>query len=231
MRGSDASRAPVVCKCLGLSRQSGSVRRSSHLHSTRVKTKDIICYMMLATHAPCPRPHPCRAVRGFTLIEAMVTLTVAAVLASVAIPSFVSLAQRFHLNSVSSSLSASLQWARSEAIKANVDVIVCASNAAGTNCTTSANWSANGWLVCYDANADGSCDASTTQLINPVQFYANVDRTTQVTGPAAVVRFTPTGEQPVGSATATFTATGTWSGAPSLTTTVAPSGVVKGSRL
>jgi type IV fimbrial biogenesis protein FimT len=187
--------------------------------------------MMLSTHARYLRPLPRRAVRGFTLIEAMVTLTVAAVLASVAIPSFVSLSQRFHLNSVSSSLSASLQWARSESIKANVDVIVCASNTAGTNCTTSTNWSANGWLVCYDANADGSCDASTTQLINPVQFYANVDRTTTVTSSAALVRFTPTGEQPVGAATATLTATGTWAGSPTLTTTVAPSGVVKGSRL
>ena len=187
--------------------------------------------MMLRTHASDLRPLPRRAVRGFTLIEAMVTLAVAAVLASVAIPSFVSLAQRFRLNSVSSSLGASLQWARSEAIKANVDVIVCASNAAGSNCTTSTNWGANGWLICYDANADGSCDASTTQLINPVQFYGSVDRSTTVTGPAAGVRFTPSGEQSVGAATATLTATGTWSGAPTLTTTVAPSGVVKGSRL
>lgn len=194
-------------------------------------TKDIICYMMFRTHATSPRPLPRRAVCGFTLIEAMVTLAVAAVLASVAIPSFVTLGQRFRLNSVSSSVAASLQWARSEAIKANVDVIVCASNTAGTNCTTSTNWGVNGWLVCYDANADGSCDASTTQLINPVQFYASVDRSTQLTGPSAAVRFTPSGEQPVGATTATLTATGTWSGAPSLTTTVAPSGVVKGSRL
>lgn len=187
--------------------------------------------MMLRTHASDLRPLQRRAVRGFTLIEAMVTLAVAAVLASVAIPSFVSLAQRFRLNSVSSSLGASLQWARSEAIKANVDVIVCASNAAGSNCTSSTNWGVNGWLICYDANADGSCDASTTQLINPVQFYGSVDRSTTVTGPAAGVRFTPSGEQSVGATTATLTATGTWSGAPTLTTTVAPSGVVKGSRL
>lgn len=187
--------------------------------------------MMFRTHRPCSRPRLRRPVGGFTLIEAMVTLAVAAVLASVAIPSFVSLTQRFRLNSISGSVASSLQWARSEAIKANVDVIVCASNAAGTNCTTSTNWGANGWLVCYDANADGSCDASTTQLINPVQFYARVDGSAQVTGPAAAVRFTPSGEQPVGAATATLTATGTWPGAPTLTTTVAPSGVVKGSRL
>jgi type IV fimbrial biogenesis protein FimT len=187
--------------------------------------------MMLSNHVPCSRQHPLRAVRGFTLIEAMVTLAVAAVLASVAIPSFVSLGQRFRLNSVSSSLSASLQWARSEAIKANVDVIVCASNAAGSNCAASTNWGVNGWLICYDANADGSCDASTSQLINPVQFYSSVDRSVQVTASAALVRFTPTGEQPTGAATATLQATGTWSGAPTLTTTVAPSGVVKGSRL
>jgi type IV fimbrial biogenesis protein FimT len=183
------------------------------------------------THpAYCLRPSR-RAARGFTLIEAMVTLAVAAVLASVAIPSFVTLSQRFRLNSVSASLSSSLQWARSEAIKANVDVIVCASNAAGSNCANSTNWGANGWMVCYDANADGSCDASTTQLINPVQVYGSVGQFAQVTSSSALVRFTPSGEQSIGAATATLTAVGTWSGAPTLTTTVAPSGVVKGSRL
>lgn len=199
--------------------------------STPVGTKDIICYMMLSPRTPSLRPLQRRAVRGFTLIEAMVTLAVAAVLASVAIPSFVTLSQRFRLNSVSASLATSLQWARSEAIKANVDVVVCASNAAGSDCTTSTNWGVSGWLICYDANADGSCDASTTQLINPVQFHASVDRSTTVTSTVAAVRFTPSGEQPVGALLATFTATGTWSGAPTLTTTVAPSGVVKGSRL
>jgi prepilin-type N-terminal cleavage/methylation domain-containing protein len=191
----------------------------------------MICYMTLWTNPACLQPPERRAVRGFTLIEAMVTVAVAAVLASVAVPSFVGLTHRFQLNSVSASLAASLQWARSEAIKANVDVIVCASNAAGSNCANSANWGANGWLVCYDANADNTCDASTTQLINPVQFYAGVGRFAQVTGPATPVRFTPSGEQPIGSASATLLAVGTWSGAPTLTTTVAPSGVVKGSRL
>ena len=192
----------------------------------------MICYMKLQTTPACTAAPRRPSVRGFTLIEAMVTLTVAAVLGSVAVPSFVNVSHKFRLNAISSSVASSLQWARSESIKSNVDVIVCASNAAGSNWTTSTNWSANGWIVCYDANGDNSCDASTTQLINPIQVYASVDPNfAQVTGPPAPVRFTPSGEQPIGAATATLSAAGNWSGAPTLTTTVAPTGVVKGSRL
>lgn len=192
----------------------------------------MICYMNFqANPSLCPAI-PRSPVRGFTLIEVMVTLTVAAILASVVVPGFASVSRRFRLNSVSTSLASSLHWARGEAIKANVDVIVCASNSAGTNCANSTNWGANGWIVCYDANADNSCDASTAQLINPLQVYQGVaSGVALVTGPAAPVRFTPSGEQPTGAAMAMLTTSGAWSGAPTLTTTVSLSGVVKGSRL
>jgi len=89
---------------------------------------------------------------GFTLVEAMITVAIVAILATLAAPSFDSLILRTRLVSLGNDIIASTQLARSEAIKRNAVVVMCAS-ANGTSCAgASGNWS-NGWIV---ALADGS---------------------------------------------------------------------------
>ncbi len=65
-----------------------------------------------------------RSARGFTLIEVMVTLTVLAILATVALPSLQGLIANERVRSTTTDLMASLMFARSEAIKRNQPINV-----------------------------------------------------------------------------------------------------------
>lgn len=56
---------------------------------------------------------------GFSLIESMVVVAIAAILAAVAMPSFMDQMARRRLEGVASELSSDLQYARSEAISKN----------------------------------------------------------------------------------------------------------------
>lgn len=87
-----------------------------------------------------------RAAKGFTLIELMITLSVLAIVLSLAAPSFSTMRQDSRIGSLSSELQSAIQFARAEAVKRHANVIICRRNAAGTACENGTNWAA-GWLV------------------------------------------------------------------------------------
>ena len=90
--------------------------------------------------------------KGFTLIELMTAISVAAILSTVGIPSFSSMIQNNKAVAEANSWHATLTYARSESIKRNMNVTICQS-ANGIICTTDVSWN-NGWIMFVDGNAD-----------------------------------------------------------------------------
>lgn len=90
--------------------------------------------------------------RGLTLIELMVTLSIAVILLTIGVPSFVDFMNASKATAYANDLLADLNYARSEAITRGVRVTVCHSNDAAT---CSGNWS-NGWIVFANTNAAGT---------------------------------------------------------------------------
>lgn len=110
--------------------------------------------------------------RGITLIELLVTMSIAVILLTVGVPSFIDFMASSKAGSYANDLLIDINYARSEAITRGTRVVVCkgAATAAGSDCTTG-NWE-DGWKVfedcndnqtintatCPDRNADGAAD-------------------------------------------------------------------------
>jgi type IV fimbrial biogenesis protein FimT len=97
-------------------------------------------------------------IKGFTLIELMITLTVAAILLGLAAPSFIGIIKDSRLTTQINSLAASLNLARSEAIKRSLTVTVCKSN---DQTACGGNWH-DGWIVYEDIDGNGAVDPGDT---------------------------------------------------------------------
>jgi len=91
---------------------------------------------------------PARRGAGFSLVELMVTIAVLAILLAIGIPSFASLIAANRLTSATNELVASLQTARTEAIRRNARITVCPAAPTATACSGTA-WR-DGWMVFVD---------------------------------------------------------------------------------
>jgi len=84
---------------------------------------------------------------GFTLIELIIVLTIAGVLAALAFPGMQRFVSSNRLTAQVNDLLADISLARSEAIKRNTSAGLCTTTT-GTSCAAGGNWAA-GWLVFY----------------------------------------------------------------------------------
>ncbi len=161
--------------------------------------------------------------RGITLLELIIVIAIVGIFAAIGIPSMTNMVNSNRLNTARNTLISDLNLARSEAIKRNARVLVCSGNLAN-GCSNQAAWAATGWLVCYDLDKNGVCDATSATNPNPILVRAAVSTTTVITGPTTPVVYRPIGS--VGSA-ANFVAQGQWTGAPAAkTVAVAVTGFV-----
>ena len=102
------------------------------------------------------------AMRGFTAIELMVVVSIIAVLAALAGPSFTQMIESWRVRDATESLRSTLFLARSEAIKYGGQVVIQKLPNNTNGCTSASNtsdWDC-GWFVCQDTNNNGACGAS-----------------------------------------------------------------------
>lgn len=96
---------------------------------------------------------------GFTLVELMVTLSIAAILLMVGIPSLNDIIANNKIVSQSNILVSFIQNARMEAVKNNRTTQICVENNPATNSCDGSDW-ATGLKLWSDKNNDNTVDAN-----------------------------------------------------------------------
>ncbi|ADJ28935.1 GspH/FimT family pseudopilin [Nitrosococcus watsonii] len=119
---------------------------------------------------------------GFTLVELVITLAIAAIITTMAVPSFQEMIRKNRMATQTNEFIAALHLARSEAIKRGQRITVCKSTNSTTssptcNTSNSTGWD-RGWIVFVDG--DENAALATTEII--LQVHGSLEGGNRLTG-------------------------------------------------
>ncbi len=95
--------------------------------------------------------------KGFTLIELMITIAIAAIVMAIGVPAFQDMIRNNRIIAQTNDVMSALNFARGEAIKRGRPVVLCKSSD-GAACATSGNWD-QGWMIFVDTNNNAAADS------------------------------------------------------------------------
>lgn len=128
---------------------------------------------------------------GFGLVELLVTISIAAILAAIALPSFREFMIRMNVTETTNELVGALNTARTEAVKRGISVAVVADGSGWTG----------GWSIVPDSNRNADFSDDTAIMTHPAvrATYTVVGVATGTGGDSTEAVFGPTGTLQLGS--------------------------------
>jgi type IV fimbrial biogenesis protein FimT len=132
---------------------------------------------------------------GFTLIEVLIVVAIAAILLSLAAPTFREMLVKRSVQAAAETLASDMRFARSEALKRSTRTVICRSTDGSSCATALGSWS-DGWLVFVDSNVTAAGTAIPGEdLVRVQQALPNIASMMSI-NPAGTLlsyRFEPTG--------------------------------------
>lgn len=141
---------------------------------------------------------------GFTALELLITMAVAAILMATAVPTFKSYTWNLRLKTAIESLRTDLSLARNRAISMNATTVVCPvldpTSGGELTCANVTEWQ-QGWMVFADSNEDRQ-----RQALEPILKKAGGIEFLNISSSLArnALRFYPNGTAPGSNATVVF---------------------------
>ena len=125
---------------------------------------------------------------GFTLVEVLVTVAIAGILAALALPAFEQTIARYRTRAVADDVASAIGLARSEAIRRGGDVKL--RKMSGTNnCSTNEKWSC-GFRIYFDANRNNSdYEVASDVLLREINVPAGINLINNTSSAGVELRF------------------------------------------